>query len=59
MIYRKTLITVGLLLFGVILICFFSTPKDKFLFTDTNAISPPQIILDAGHGGLINTTKQV
>lgn len=55
MIHKKTLITVSLVLLFVILVCLISVPKEEFLFANTTAFSPPQIIIDAGHGGLTNT----
>ena len=50
---RFTTITLCLLLvFGVAVFC---TNNDKTEMVDSSVIQKPQIILDAGHGGLTNT----
>lgn len=51
MIYKKTLITVSVLLILVLLTCIISMPNNKSIFANTNANLTQKIILDAGHGG--------
>lgn len=51
MFYKKNTLTVLVLLVGVLLICFFTSNFRKSVLTVTKAQNPPQIILDAGHGG--------
>lgn len=51
MIKIRKLIAISLILLVVIVICIFSVTSNVFLPANTTVTSPPQIILDAGHGG--------
>lgn len=56
MIFKKNILNIGFLILIVGVICFLSLPKDNFTTANSTLVNQPQIILDAGHGGLTNTT---
>lgn len=57
MIFKRNSVTVTILIVCVLLLCFFTSNR-KTAFTASAEITEiPQIILDAGHGGLTNTIK--
>lgn len=55
MVLRRFL-TIAISLLSVLLIAVFCTNKQNIETVDSRVIEKPQIILDAGHGGLTNTT---
>lgn len=52
----KRITTIGLSLLLVFGVAVFCTNNDKIEMVNSSVIQKPQIILDAGHGGLVNTT---
>lgn len=56
MIIRLKVPVALILLFCVVLLCFFTTQgKTADITVSQNVKIKPQVILDAGHGGLTNT----
>ncbi len=49
--FKKNTLSVLILLVIVLLICYFTSTKPTAINTSVNQQNPPQIILDAGHGG--------
>ena len=59
MILKRKFICISVSLAVICVIAFFGSNMEKNVSVSADFIQKPQIIIDAGHGGLINTTDLV